>query len=53
LRGNQYAVHHLGGPTERRTMATVAELRETLQADFLIKLPDTPDLDSALARALA
>ena len=52
LADNQLAVHHLGGPTERRVLATVSELRETLESVFLLRLPDAPELDTALARLL-
>jgi arylamine N-acetyltransferase len=52
LADNQLAVHHLGGPTERRVLETVSELRETLESVFLLRLPDTPELDTALARLL-
>ena len=52
LANSQFAVHHLGGPTERRVLETVSELRETLESVFLLKLPDAPELDTALARLL-
>jgi N-hydroxyarylamine O-acetyltransferase len=52
LADNQLAVHHLGGPTERRVLETVSELRETLESVFLLRLPDGPELDTALARLL-
>jgi len=50
LRDNDFAVHHLGGPTERRTLTTPAELRRVLEESFLISLPDGPELDAALTR---
>jgi N-hydroxyarylamine O-acetyltransferase len=53
LHDNKLAVHHLGGPTERRTLVRAAELREALVQDFLITLPDDPELDAALARIAA
>ena len=52
LADNQLAVHHLGGPTERRVLGSVSELRETLESVFLLNLPDAPELDTALARLL-
>jgi N-hydroxyarylamine O-acetyltransferase len=52
LANGELAVHHLGGPTERRVLETVSELRETLESVFLLKLPDAPELDTALARLL-
>jgi N-hydroxyarylamine O-acetyltransferase len=53
LSDNKLAVHHLGGPTERRTLASAAELREVLTRDFLLTLPDDPELDAALERIAA
>lgn len=52
LANDQFTVHHLGGPTERRVLETVSELRETLESVFLLRLPDAPELDTALARLL-
>jgi N-hydroxyarylamine O-acetyltransferase len=52
LSNNQLTVHHLGGPRERRVLATVAELRDTLESTFLLRLPDARELDRALARFL-
>lgn len=50
LFNDQLAVHHLGGPTERRILGSVAEVRETLERLFLLSLPDAPELDTALGR---
>lgn len=52
LRNNEFAVHHLNGPTERRSLESIAELRHVLEEAFLVALPDTPDLDDALARLI-
>jgi N-hydroxyarylamine O-acetyltransferase len=52
LFNNRLAVHHLGGPTERRVLETVAEVRETLESAFLLRLPHGPELDSVIARLL-
>ena len=52
LFNDQLAVHHLGGPTERRALETVAEVRETLADIFQLKVPDAPELDRAIARLL-
>jgi N-hydroxyarylamine O-acetyltransferase len=52
LANNQLAVHHLGVPSERRLLTTVAELRGTLESIFLLSLPDARELDRALARFL-
>jgi hypothetical protein len=40
--------HHL----LRVVLETVSELRETLESVFLLRLPDAPELDAALARLL-
>ncbi|HEX5078072.1 MAG TPA: arylamine N-acetyltransferase [Geminicoccaceae bacterium] len=53
LADDRFAVHHLGGCTERRVLRTVGELRATLEGAFLLRLPDVPELDGALARLLA
>jgi N-hydroxyarylamine O-acetyltransferase len=52
LLGNQYAVHRLHGPTERRTLTSVAELKRTLEEAFRLTLPQREDLDATLARFL-
>jgi N-hydroxyarylamine O-acetyltransferase len=52
LLNNQFAVHHLCGPTERRLLTSVAEVRQTLESTFLLRLPDAPELDRAIARFL-
>lgn len=52
LRNTQLSIHHLGGATERRELASLAELRDTLAALFGLDLPDTPELDRALERIL-
>jgi N-hydroxyarylamine O-acetyltransferase len=53
LYNNEFAVHDLNGKTERRLLATAAELREALQDAFQVKLPDAPELDAALERVSA
>ena len=50
LLNNQLAIHHLNGPTEKRTLASVAGIRAVLERDFLLRLPDAPELEAALAR---
>jgi N-hydroxyarylamine O-acetyltransferase len=52
LRDNQFAVHHLCGPTERRVLTTVPEVKRTLESTFSLTLPDTPELDGVIARFL-
>lgn len=50
LLNTQLSIHHLGGSTEKRTLAGPAELREALEQLFRIKLPDGPELDLALRK---
>jgi N-hydroxyarylamine O-acetyltransferase len=52
LRDNQLSIHHLDGASERRELASAAELRATLADLFGLTLPDTPDLDRALERII-
>ena len=40
LRGNRLSIHHLGGRTEQKEMATAAELTETLEHLLEIIIPD-------------
>ena len=49
LNNNEFAVHYLNGPTERKILSTVEEVLVTLQNIFLIKLPDTPELKKIVA----
>jgi N-hydroxyarylamine O-acetyltransferase len=50
LGGTNLAVHHLGGPTQRRTLETPAEIRRALEEQFLLDTSGLPDLETALAR---
>ncbi|HYI01241.1 arylamine N-acetyltransferase [Hyalangium sp.] len=50
LRNSQLTIHLLGGPSEVRVLTSAAELRESLERDFLLKLPEDPQLELALAR---
>jgi N-hydroxyarylamine O-acetyltransferase len=52
LLNHELAFHRLGGASERRVLESVAELREVLTGRLLIELPDVPQLDAALQRAL-
>lgn len=52
LLNNSLSVHHLNGPSERRVLDTVAELRETLTDVFQITLPRGTELDAVLARCV-
>jgi N-hydroxyarylamine O-acetyltransferase len=53
LLNNELAVHHLDGGTERRTLASAAELRDTLETVFGLQLPEGPELDGVLGRLTA
>lgn len=50
LRDNALATHHLNGPTERRELQSVAEIKAVLTETFGLTLPKTPALDTALER---
>lgn len=50
LHDNEFAVHHLGGPTERRVLTSAPELRAVLEGELGLTLPDAPELDAALER---
>jgi len=51
LQNNQLATHHVKGATEKRTLTSVAEIRDALADIFGITLPPAADLDPAIARA--
>ncbi len=53
LLNNQLTVHHQAGGKDRRLITNVTAMRETLERDFRIVLPDTPELDAALTRLIA
>lgn len=53
LFNNNLAVHRLGGESERRTLASAADLREVLTDLLRIALPNTPDLEPLLERIAA
>ena len=46
LRNDEFAVHHLDGSTERRTLRTPGELRDVLAGPFGICLPTCTGLDA-------
>ena len=50
LLNNQLAVHHRDGRVEREVLRSPKALREVLTKLFRIVLPDSPDLEAALAR---
>lgn len=48
--GHSLAVHHLGGPSERRDLDSPAEIRDVLERDLLIDTSGVEDLEKDLAR---
>jgi N-hydroxyarylamine O-acetyltransferase len=53
LRNNEFSVHDLRGTSERRVLTTAAQMRETLEGAFQLRLPEAPALDAALQRLTA
>jgi N-hydroxyarylamine O-acetyltransferase len=53
LGNNELAVHWRSGTTERRLLATSAEIRQTLASTFQLTVPDSPEVDAALERLVA
>jgi len=53
LRGAELAIHDLREGTTRRRLESVDELRATLTDLFAIRLPNGPELEAALTRAIA
>ncbi|HEX6535821.1 MAG TPA: arylamine N-acetyltransferase [Gemmatimonadaceae bacterium] len=53
LRNAELATHVLHGETERRALASAAELRGVLKDTFHLDLPDDPELDAALEWVVA
>ena len=51
LRGAELAIHFPAGVTERRTLASGAEIRQVLQDLFHIRVPAEPEVDEAFDRA--
>lgn len=53
LRGQDFAVHPLGGTTERRTLSGPAETCDVLETTFGIRLPDRSALEKRLVELAA
>lgn len=49
LRNVELARHHSDGTTDRTVLTSTQELRQTLEQDFKLRLPDLPQLDRRLA----
>jgi N-hydroxyarylamine O-acetyltransferase len=50
LSNNEFVVHDINGNTERRLLATGAEIRRVLEEPFGLALPTLPKLDAVLDR---
>jgi N-hydroxyarylamine O-acetyltransferase len=50
LLNREFAVHRLGGPSERRELADAREVRRVLEEVFGVTPPDDPELDATIAR---
>lgn len=52
LHNQNYALHRMGQPSERRQITEVEQLMNLLQGEFGLRLPDHPDLPQVLERLL-
>jgi N-hydroxyarylamine O-acetyltransferase len=50
LSNNQLTIHHTNGPSERRVLGSVQEVRQVLESMFGLTLPAAAELDPTLAR---
>ena len=50
LFNNELAVHQLDGTTQRRELTSAAELQATLEDVFLLDVPDTPEVQTAMEK---
>src|SRR5688572_16914007 len=53
LRNTTWTHRRLGAEPETRVLVSPAEIRETLERDFLIRVPSGPEVDAALERVIA
>ena len=53
LRNFDFAIHHLGGATERRTIADATALCDLVEREFTIRLPDRAAFIKRVERGLA
>lgn len=53
LRGNEFAIHQLGGASERRALTSPEEVCAVIEQDFGIAIADRPALLTRLQRDLA
>jgi N-hydroxyarylamine O-acetyltransferase len=52
LLNNRHTVHYTGGGSHTRMLADAAELMQSLERDFLIRLPAHPQLEARLQRLI-
>jgi N-hydroxyarylamine O-acetyltransferase len=52
LFNNELAIHERGA-TERRTLRTTSELRAVLEGEIGLRLPNAPELEAVLAKAVS
>lgn len=50
LMNNELSVHHTGATSEKHVLRSAGELRQTLENEIGLSLPDSPDLEPLLAR---
>jgi N-hydroxyarylamine O-acetyltransferase len=50
LRNNKLTTHRLNSPTASTVLSSAAALRESLERDFQLDLPDVPELGPVLER---
>lgn len=52
LSNNEYTMHFTNGESEKRILRTVSEITHILEDQFLLKLPETPDLEAKLSQLI-
>ena len=52
LNNGSFAIHRMGGDSERREVTDVDELIAVLEQEFDLRLPDQPHVRQSLARML-
>jgi N-hydroxyarylamine O-acetyltransferase len=50
LSNNQLTIHHIGGPSDKRVLGSLQEVRQALESMFGLTLPIAAELDPTLAR---
>ena len=52
LRNTSWTLRRLGAEPQTRSLTSAAEIREALERDFLIRVPQAPEVDAALERVV-